>query len=72
MSEDIRCFMDCNSVIKFVKDLPTGSYQIDASFQRCDAITIDILEEDCDEKLVSDTYVLHDSIEALNKELESE
>ena len=72
MSEDIRCFMDCNSVIKFVKDLPASSYQIDASFQRCDAITIDILEEDCDEKLVSDTYVLHDSIEALNKELESE
>ena len=72
MSEDTRCFIDCNSIIKFVKDLLVDSYQIDASFQRSNAIFIDILEEDCDEKLVSDTYVLHDSIEALNKELESE
>jgi hypothetical protein len=68
-NNDQRCFINCDGEIKFVKDLPIGSYQIDASFQRNNAIFIDILEDDCGEKLVLDTYDLHDSIEVLQKVL---
>jgi hypothetical protein len=51
MSKDTRCFINCDSVIQFVKDLHVGSYRIDNSFQRNDVVFIDTLEEeDCGEK----------------------
>jgi len=62
INNDKRCFIDCNSEIKLVKDLPLDSYEINE-----ERGFISLLEDDCGEKLVSDTYDLHESLEVLQK-----
>ena len=60
--EDLRCFIDCNGDVHFVKDLEPGSYEVE---DQDDYIQINLLGGDLVEPFIVGEYVLHDTINDL-------